>query len=505
MILRPYQQRAVDDTLANLGDNPILVAPTGSGKTVTASALVHQLDRPTLWLAHRRELISQAAITLEGYDLRCGIIMAGFAPSPARQVQVASVQTLARRENPPVELIVVDECHHARATSYRKLLDAYPGVPVVGLTATPFRLDGKGLGDVGFRRIIVACYPDELCQDGTLIEPVVYAPDAPDLAGARIQHGDYADGDMFRAMTKSTITGNVVRTWFQRAGGKRTVVFAVNVEHSWQIVAEFRKHSILAEHLDGKTPRTMRDAILFRLKTGYTRVVSNCQVLTEGWDLPKLEVAIVARPTASLCLHLQQLGRIMRSAPEKTGALVLDHAGNHLRHGFVTQRLEYSLDDTPTQTRASTAEGAAGKRCPGCYLMVPPGTSECPECGHEFKPEAPKHVDGELTRLTPAAQRPRPSIENQQAAWARIEFQRQHFGYQAGWSFHRFKATFGFYPLVVGSVVVDPATASRDQRLSVFLRLDARRKEKGYKPGWTGYQYKEIFGHWPPFSAKRAS
>lgn len=497
MNLRPYQQRAVDQVMLHLADRPLLVLPTGAGKTVAASHVVAALDRPTIWAVHRRELVHQAANTLRRFGLSTGLVMAGEQADSTAQVQVASIQTVVRRGlTLDGGLVVIDEAHHCtKSNTYAKFLDACSGASLFGLTATPFRLSGEGLGDI-FGRIVVGAYPDDLCREGTLIEPVVYAPDVPSMRGCQVRRGDFRDADQFRVMTRSRIFGNVVSTWVKRAARRRTVVFAVNVAHSRLIVDAFRRHGIIAEHLDAKTPRAQRDATLHRLRTGYTRVVSQCQILTEGWDLPALEVAIVARPTASLCLHLQMLGRIMRCAPEKTGALVLDHAGNHLRHGFVTQRLEYSLAGHEAARRDGAATDSPGKRCPSCYLLVPPGTTECPECGHEFKAEAPRHREGELARLTPE----RPSLENQQASWSRIEAQREHFGYAVGWSFHRFKALFGFTPLVIDGRVMRPEEATRDQRYSVWRRLEDRRVANGYKPAWTGVQYKVIFGHWPPFS-----
>jgi len=493
--LRPYQKRAVEDVVAQLGDRPVLTMPTGSGKTVTASHIVAHLGKPTLWLAHRRELVQQAADTLNGYGLKAGVLMAGEPTRPGAQVQVASVQTAVRRDPVPADLVVIDECHHVRATTYKRLLDRYPRASVLGLTATPFRTDGKGLGDA-FGSIVVAAYPDELIRDGYLVEPIVYAPADPMLKGTN-RAGEYTEETMFRAMSKPKITGNIVRTWQARGRNGRTICFAVNVKHSQSIVAEFRKAGVPSEHLDGKTAKGLRDAILYRLRKGVTKVVSNVGVVNEGYDLPALEVAIIARPTASLCWHLQAVGRIMRASPAKLGAIVLDHAGNHIRHGMVTQRLEYSLDDAPV--RKGDGDPSASKRCPECFLVVPLGGRECPECGYEFVPSTReiRHVEGELVRLNGE----RPSVETQQEAWGRIEWRRKKFGYKPGWSIFQFERFYGFKPLVVAGQIGDPAGATHGQKYSVWLRLEEQRRDRGHKPGWTGYQFKAVFGHWPRFAA----
>ncbi len=494
--LRDYQRRAIDDTKAHLTSNPVLVAPTGSGKTVMGAKLVQELGCRTLWLAHRRELIEQAATRLESFGLWCGRIQAGAPTMPMATVQVASVQTLARREVPDVDLVVIDEAHHAKAATYAKPIEC--GAPVVGLTATPFRLDGRSLGDI-FGHIAVAAYPDELCATGTLVEPIVYAPSQPDLSGVRMRMGEYSTKESFRAMSDSKITGDIVATWRRRALWRRTVVFAVNVEHSRAIVQAFRANGVPAEHIDGKLPPWERAKILKQLENGEIFVVSNCAVLTEGWDLPILEVAIIARPTASLCMHLQTIGRVMRSAPEKDGAIVLDHAGNHHRHGLVTQRIEYTLD-TEDEKTPKDACAAPVKSCPSCFVVVVAGIQTCPECGHEFRGKMPREVAGEL-ELVQQRRLDASTFEQRRDFWSRLEHRRLENDYKPGWSLHQFRNCFGVWPDVVElhgrRVLIDPVTASKDEREAVHRRFLNIAKEKGYKPGWAAHQYRRIFGDFP--------
>lgn len=503
MNLRPYQRAALDSIHACLDRRPILVLPTGAGKTFCAARLVVERNARTLWICHRRELIIQAAQTLARLGLDVGVVMAGFEVRPSASVQVASVQTLRRRPKPAADLVIIDECHHARAKTYRDILDCYPSTPMLGLTATAFRLDGKGLGDI-FGEIVVGAYPDDLCNDGTLIEPVVYAPADPDLRGVHMQHGEFNLREVGERMTKPKLVGDIVETWRARAAGKRTVVYATSVAHSKQIEDAFRAAYVKVEHLDGTTPKAQRDAILHRLRVGYTTVVCNVQVLEEGWDLPALDCAVVARPTASLCLHLQMIGRIMRAAEGKGGAIVLDHAGNHLRHGPVTQRLNYSLADSVVAARGEKAPSVS-KRCPKCFLVVGRATTECPECGHRFVGREVEHVDGELVPFAGLqVARPRPSLGEQQRAWDVLESQREARGYKDGWTFHRFEERFGFRPLVWNGDVCDPATVGLEVRRGVWERFVALASARGYKPGWAGFQYKAIFGDWPRFGRRTA-
>jgi superfamily II DNA or RNA helicase len=465
-----------------------------SGKTVAASALVKQLDRRTLWLAHRQELITQAANTLNKHGLRTGIIMAGYEPCQQAPVQVASVQTLIRR--PPVigiGLIVVDESHHAAGNSYQTILNQYT-CPRVGLTATPFRLDGKGLGDL-FGAIVNVVTTADLIEQGYLHKPKVWSHSTPNLSGVKKTAGDYNLRQLDNAVNQSVLIGDIVATWQRRASGKKTVVFATSIDHSKNIVAAFRAAGVKAEHLDGSTPKDERDAILGRLRCGWTTVVSNCMVLTEGWDLPALECAVIARPTASLCLHLQMLGRIMRACDGKESCIVLDHAGNHHMHGSVTRPLSYSLESGPV---SRPGEPLGLKTCPECFLMVESATKECPECGYVFKAERPvKYAGGDLSEFD------EDSFEYRAEYLEAIEGQRLLCGYKPGWTAYRYEERFGEMPALVhpyGSsepgIMVNPDGDMVHKKL-VWQALERTRREKGYKQGWTAWRYKDYFKCWP--------
>ncbi len=492
MILRDYQRNAVDRVKAALDKRPILVAPTGSGKTVMAVALVQELGLPTLWLAHRKELIDQAASHLQSLGLWCGRIMSGYPTEPLAPVQVASVQTLVRRAMPPAKLIIIDESHHATAGSYSRVLENYPNASVAGLTATPFRLDGRGLGDV-FGEIVVAAYSDDLCKAGVLHDPKVYAGKSPDLRRVKISMGDYALGELSRRANTDEQNADIVKTWLEKSPGRRTVAFAVDVEHSRAIVSAFQSAGVSAEHLDGGTPPAEREAILERLRDGKTQIVGNCMVLTEGWDLPALETAIIARPTASLNLHLQMLGRIMRACPGKDGAIVLDHAGNHHVHGRVTRRIEYSLDSSK---RVGERDPLRLRRCQVCQLLFDPSEPCCPECGWKPEPVVERdrlaiHGVGNLVEFDDA------DFAYRAEFWRLIEGQRMAACYQPGWSAYRFKERFGVWPVVADGELVDAANATFEEKRAVYQEFVRQAALKGFKPGWAAYRYKDAFGCWP--------
>ncbi|MBK9126302.1 MAG: DEAD/DEAH box helicase family protein [Phycisphaerales bacterium] len=494
LALRDYQRRAVDAVIAALDRRPILVAPTGSGKTVMATALVESLGVSALWLAHRQELIDQAATRLESHGLVCGIIMNGYPAMPLAQVQVASVQTLVRRDKPPADLIVIDECHHATADSYQAILDAYPEARVVGLTATPFRLDGRGLGDL-FGELVVAAYTHELCDAGVLHRPKVWASKSPDLRGVKVIAGDYSLGALASRTNTAELNADIVATWQKRAAGRRTVVFAVDVAHSKAITEAFVAAGVPAEHVDGRTYE--RDTVLARLARGATLVVSNCMVLTEGWDLPALECAIIARPTASLNLHLQMIGRVMRAAEGKRGAIVLDHAGNHHVHGLVTRRLNYSLNGE----KVGHSEPLGLRRCQACGLLFELHEAACPECGWAPSAEDTRrgqvdiHGAGELSEFDDG------SFEYRRQIWNLIEAEREACGYREGWSFFRFKERFDVAPVVVERdgvrELIDPTHASLDEKRAVYAHLVDVAHQRGFADGWAAHRYREMFGCWP--------
>jgi DNA repair protein RadD len=492
LTLRDYQNRAVERLLAALPRRPVLVSPVGSGKTAMATALVERVGERALWLAHRKELIDQAAHRLDAHGLNCGIIMAGHAPMPLAQVQVASVQTLARREKPPARLVVIDECHHGTAQSYRSIVEAYPDALIVGCTATPFRLDGRGLGDL-FGELVVAAHADELCAQGYLHSPKVWASKSPDLRGVKVVAGDYSIGALAERTNTAEINADVVQTWLKHAAGKRTVAFAVDVEHSEAIARAFQQASITAEHLDGGMKAEQREAVLARLASGETLVVSNCMVLTEGWDLPALECAVIARPTASLNLHIQTVGRVMRACAGKDGAIVLDHAGNHHVHGLVTRRLNYSLNGE----KVGFAEPLGLRRCAACGLLFELTEPACPECGWAPTPEERRRERLELHGRGDLAEFDDSSFEYRRQIWNLIEAERMACGYREGWSHYRFEERFGAKPVVLDGELLDPAHATLDQKQKYYERLAETGHERGYRSGWASHRYREAFGCWP--------
>jgi superfamily II DNA or RNA helicase len=463
-VLRPYQAAAVEqlvNALTGKAARMILVAATGSGKTVIGAEVIRKLDERTLVLAHRREIVMQTSAKLHALDVDHGILMNGFPSRPGKRVQVASVATLHTRamrsrkiELPEAGLVVVDECHHATAETWRALIAAYPDAAVLGMTATPCRGDGRGLGGI-FSALIECPQVQELIDLGHLVPTRCYAPATPDLAGIKVQAGDWVETQLAERMDRPKLVGDIVTHWHRLAEGRRTVVFATGVQHSVHIRDEFAKAGVTAEHLDGSTPKDERDAILARLASGETRACVNCMVLTEGWDMPDIGCIVLARPTRKMGLFRQMIGRGLRPAEDKRDCIVIDHSGAIHRHGFVEEQVTWTLD--PERVAATTAHETQGGssfhsricECSQCGALRLGGEA-CPACG--FKPAPrPQYVpvrDEDLVHLTRDRRRhPHEYTATERNQWHReLAWIARERGYKPGWTFWKYKEKFEASP-----------------------------------------------------------
>jgi len=468
MELRDYQERLREEIrdLIRQGNRTILVqAWMGSGKTVLAADIIRRAVEKstyTAFLAHRRELVNQASDKLEAYDVPHGIIMAGAQPL-ARHVQVCSIQTLYRRAvkdgsiTPPAAgLVFIDEAHHATAKSYRELMEKWPDAVFIGLTATPANIQGRGLGNV-FEALVQGPTMREMLDAGWLVPPRYFAPSQPDLDEVTIRNGDYASGELESAMDQPTLVGDVVTHWERYAPDRPTVVFASGVRHAVHLAEEFRASGVAAEVVHGKTDKEERDRILEDLEAGHLQVVVNCQVLTEGWDFPRASCCVLARPTKSLILYLQMVGRVLRPADGKEDALVLDHAGAVFEHGFIDEFEDWTLEPgqdnkNPVQEKRKE-KGATLLTCENC-LHVYSGRPDCPNCG-TIPDEIGKgvaYVDGQLGEIRRDSGQAQPSeaqepTEKTKHLWFRMLWGHAELkGHKRGWAYYAFRDKFGHDP-----------------------------------------------------------
>lgn len=417
--LRDYQADVIEDARQALRRvrRVLLQLPTGGGKTALASHISGETSaagRMVFFVCHRAELVAQTAYTFRRFGIAHGIIAAGYPMDLRQNVQVCSIDTLKNRLHavPVPWLVIWDECHHLAATGWQAVQAHYSAARHIGLSATPIRLDGAGL-DAFFDEIVLGPTVAWLIEQGHLSDYRAFAPSAPDMKGVRKRMGEFARDDAARAMDQPKLTGDMIAHWTRHARGMRTVAFAVNVAHSQHIAAQFNAAGIPAAHLDGGTDKADRRRIIQEYADGRILVLSNVDLFGEGFDLSAIaqrdvtiDAVIQARPTQSLSLHLQQVGRALRPAPGKV-AVILDHAGNIRRHGLPDDAREWTLEGQKKGKRGANDEDAPPPpvTCPGCFGQIRrPAPPTCPGCGHSLVAEAKEITvgEGELQEITDA-------------------------------------------------------------------------------------------------------
>jgi superfamily II DNA or RNA helicase len=360
------------------------------------------------------------------------------------QIQVATVGMLGRIEI-PADVVDSDEAHMDAADGRRKLRARYPNALHLGWTATPCRLDGRGLSKE-YDDIVVVASPSDLIALGHIVEPRVFTVPKeilPDLANVKRISGDFEHAELSKRVRRRAIVGGIVDNWQRLADGRSTVAFSVTREHSKQIVRSFRDAKIEAVHIDGENAPAERRAILAAYERGDIQILSCCELLSTGWNSPRTKCVIQARPTLSLPLHLQQTGRSMRPWGN-VGALILDHAGNAMRRGLGLPTEErdwqgiFRTETRPTPAKSSTRE------CSGCHMVVAARTDACSHCGvvHERTPPA---VGPELTSILEevgASGKVDNSAEERRAAWSAIQQVASDIGADMTWATRIFDARF---------------------------------------------------------------
>ena len=461
MILRPYQAEGVAAIREAFRAHKAVIyqAPTGSGKTTIfvyiADGAVQKGKR--VWiLAHRQELIVQISRALDDQQVPHGIAAAGFPALPIMPVQVCSVMSLTRRHAklPPPDLIVIDEAHHSPAGSWRAILDAYPSARILGVTATPLRLDGKGLGVSNgghFQALISGPSVASLIAAGFLAKPSIYVPPSSlDLSGVKTQAGDYVKGALEEVVDKPIITGSAVEHYLKLCPRAPAIAFCAGIEHAEHVTEQFRAAGISWGLLVGAPAMSdaERKAAVRNLRGFIWRGVSTVDLVSEGFDVPIVEAAILLRPTQSLGLYLQQVGRVLRPSPGKERAIILDHVGNVERHLPPQVEREWTLDGLKPSAAATEEATQQYRQCPACYLYHE-WAATCPSCGHVYaaKPRAPlAQRDGELKELTPEEiermriSKQRRIEEGRAQTLKELKALGNARGYKSGWAQHRWEA-----------------------------------------------------------------
>jgi len=410
IIPRQYQKRAAYKAikLSKKGKRVLIVSPGASGKTVIIALLARLYKnegKRVLIISHRREIIVQSFVHLTRMDVNhddIGFVMAGYGENPKASVQLASVDTIRNRDYPEADVIIVDEAHHIVAPTYMDLVDYYFDSEFHGLTSTPYRLDGQSLGDI-FDEMVVASQPSFLIKKGWMARPTIYTTSdeyLPDLRDIRIQKGDYARAELDKKMTQVQLVGNIVDHWQRYARNKTTLVFATSVKHSKAIAQRFLDKGIKALHLDSKMSLSEREEVLRLIDKGKTKVLCNCMILSEGYDLPQCEAVVLARPTKSFTLAQQQANRAFRPYGGRV-PIILDHAKHYAAFGLPYADREFSLH---AGQEVVINNIAPVKVCPKCFEVVSIHAKEC-ACGYKFSADTMKitvlkETDEKLEELT---------------------------------------------------------------------------------------------------------
>lgn len=449
MELRPYQSKIIvdlrDGYIAGF-ERQLLVLATGGGKTVIFSYITKSSSsrgKRTIIMAHRSEILDQISATLTQFGVDHGMITAKSRPNRDKLVQVASIQTLVRRfdliQTP--DLLIFDEAHHMAASQWSKVLAQYPKAKVLGVTATPERLDGRGLGEF-FQRLVRGPEVQWLIDSGYLSRPVYYAPASPiDFSQVKLIAGEYAKDEAEAVMDRPSITGDIVSHYKKLCAGKRAIAFCISIKHAEHITAQFAAAGVPSATIDGKLDPEVRRQRVEDLRAGRILVMTSCEIVNEGFDLPSVDVGILCRPTKSLALHLQQIGRTLRTRPGKAESIILDHVGNCITHGLAEERREWSLDGKSKSKRPREAI-LETRQCEDCFAIYL-GT-KCPQCGteRESKVRELEIKEGELKRLETedliAKRKDKIELKNCRT-YEDVRRYGASKGYKPGWAYHRWK------------------------------------------------------------------
>lgn len=388
LALRDYQERLYEQAreIRRQGVTSFVVqSPTGSGKTVWVANLLMNCNQRGFcawFLVHRRELIKQSIATLDEAGLPAGVVAAGFPPNANLKTQVCSVQSLARRQFqlPKPDLIVFDECHHIASNTWAAIYASHPEAVKIGLTATPQRLDGTGLSK-WFERMICGPSTAELIRLGWLAPYRLFAPGRPDMSTVATVAGDFNKKQVDDVMSHSTVIGDAVSHYKKYVDGRRAIVFMWSVAASIDMAQKFNDAGIPAAHIDGGTDERTRDRTIKLFREGAIRILTNVDIVSEGFDLPACDAGFFLRPTKSLTLWLQQIGRTLRPAPGKT-AYLFDHAGNTRRLGLPDDEREWTLEGLRKKAKKKDDKEKV-RVCPECNETYPLHIRQC-RCGYVF-------------------------------------------------------------------------------------------------------------------------
>lgn len=404
--LRSYQIQLVNDLYRALNEGHkrvAIIAGTGAGKTIISGQIcahAEEAGKRLMFLVHLDVLVGQTYEKMKAFGLQCGFIKAGWEENRNAPIQIASIQTMAKRRwwhKWPADVVFYDEGHITLFSQVGKkvMLKTHPNAVHLVMTATPLRLGKEQLGDY-LDTLVSSPVPSVLQEMGYLSTMKYYSMPRDSMANleeVKTARGDYDEKDLKNACDRTELVEKIVEEWFRIGHKKRTIAFCVDIEHANNVAKAFRKAGIPADTVDGNTSIKDRKKLYHALKTGELLVLTSCNVISIGFDEPSVEVGLMLRPTKSSAMHFQQLGRVMRISPQtgKEYGIILDQAGNLERLGFPEDVEAYSL---PTKNASTGGGGAAPtKPCPACGRIVLSFIVKCPDCAHKWISDRPVNTE----------------------------------------------------------------------------------------------------------------
>jgi superfamily II DNA or RNA helicase len=405
--LRTYQELLIEGVREEFRQGrrkTCIVAPCGAGKTVIMAWMAAQAavrGQSVLFAVHRQELIEQSSETFTALGVQHGIIASKY-PMTDELIQIASIFTVARRLSKVKypRIIIFDEFHHGVANTWKMVTEAFPDALIIGLTATPARMGGQGLGDV-CQSLVMGPSVRQLIDWGNLSPFKYYAPPVKaDLSGLRVKYGDYVKSEINLRMDRSEIIGDSIEQYQKLCFGKRAIAYCVSRAHSEHTAEMFRSAGIPAQHIDGETDHRVRKTAIEQFRTGEIKILCNVDLISEGFDVPAMEAVLLLRPTQSLTLHIQQSMRPMRpdkENPDKT-AIIVDQVGNVYRHGLPDEDRVWTLEGQ--KKKQQEPQEVKLRQCPQCYQVHKPAP-KCTLCGYVYtaEREGPVQRKGDLVQI----------------------------------------------------------------------------------------------------------
>jgi len=457
MELREHQNTAIEmirDSFKQGKRRVMLAACCSFGKTITAAYMMKcaaASGRRVMFMADRVKLVEQTMDAFEAMGLDFGVIQADhWKTDPSKQIQIASIQTIARRRNPPeFDFAIVDEAHTPWKT-VTALMDRYTNVKFVGLSATPY---SKGLGKY-WDDLVIPCTAADLLKQGYLAPVHYYGGAKIDTKGLKAKAlstggSDYHPDDLARATEEDQhLTGDIIRNWLEHGEGSQTIAFSPSIKHSKYLVEMFRDAGVSAQHIDGYTDEKTRAELYQGHEAGEFKILSCSKLLGVGYDSPRTRCLIDCSPSKSAIAYQQRAGRIQRLHESKPYAIYLDHAGNVGRFGYAHTMEVSELDDgdrkfaEKNQLEKKDKKDATTRECPRCQKIMM--GLRC-SCGYELT--ITERLESDSTMLVRIDDKPKKAGKYEKAMWYSnlLRYSRQK-GWKDGWASHKYRAKFGVWP-----------------------------------------------------------